>query len=71
MLCTKCGDEMNHHADKLIYLSEGREAANLDASLGGLVEETYAARLQRSRLENRRPVNYRPQLNFAPARLTP
>ena len=41
MFCPKCGNEMNHHADKLIYSSEGRKAANFDASLGGLVEETH------------------------------
>ena len=41
MICPKCGNEMNHHADKLIYSIEGREAANFDASLGGLVEETH------------------------------
>lgn len=33
MICPKRGNEMNHHADKLIYSSEGREAANFDASL--------------------------------------
>ncbi len=41
MICPKCGNEMNHHADKLIYSIEGREAANFDASLGGLIEETH------------------------------
>ena len=24
MICPKCGNEMNHHADKLIYSSEGQ-----------------------------------------------
>ena len=41
MICPKCGNEMNHHADKLIYSNEGREAANFDPSLGGLIEETH------------------------------
>jgi ribosomal protein S27AE len=41
MIWPKCGNEMYHHADRLIYSSEAREAANFDASLGGLVEETH------------------------------
>ena len=41
MICPKCGDEMNHHADKLIYSTEGGEAAKIDPSLGGLIKETH------------------------------
>jgi len=50
MICPKCGNEMNHHADKLIYSNEGREAANFDASLGGLVENPRPRGLRRRRL---------------------
>lgn len=41
MTCPKCGDAMNHHADKLIYSIEGDAAARIDPSLGGLIEETH------------------------------
>jgi ribosomal protein S27AE len=41
IICPKCGDEMNHHADKLIYATEGDVAAKIDPSLGGVVEETH------------------------------
>ena len=41
MICPKCGDEMNHHADKLIYSTERNKAENIDPSLGGLIEETH------------------------------
>jgi ribosomal protein S27AE len=41
MICTKCGNEMNHHADKLIYSTEANAMAKIDPSLGGLIEETH------------------------------
>jgi ribosomal protein S27AE len=41
MICWKCGNEMNHHADKLIYSTETNVMAKLDPSLGGLIEETH------------------------------
>ena len=41
MICPKCGAEMNHHADKLTYSTEGVEGAKIDPSLGGLIEETH------------------------------
>jgi hypothetical protein len=37
MICTECGLEMNHHADKLVY-SDGAT----DAMLGGAIEEFHA-----------------------------
>jgi ribosomal protein S27AE len=40
MTCPKCGVEMNHHADKLIYADEKRSVATNDPSLGGIIEET-------------------------------
>ena len=41
MICPKCGGEMNHHADKLIYSSEKSVTVKPDPSLGGLIEETH------------------------------
>jgi ribosomal protein S27AE len=41
MICPKCGDEMNHHADKIIYSTDRRATAAIDPSLGGLIEETH------------------------------
>ena len=29
MICPKCGDEMNHHADKLVYPTLGEEAEKM------------------------------------------
>jgi predicted RNA-binding Zn-ribbon protein involved in translation (DUF1610 family) len=42
MICPKCDYEMNHHADKLIYSTEGHKVANFDSRLGGLIEEIHA-----------------------------
>ena len=41
MICPKCGTEMNHHADKLVYPVTAAEAKKMDASLGGFIEETH------------------------------
>lgn len=41
MICPKCGDEMNHHADKLVYPAATEEAQKLDPAIGGIVEETH------------------------------
>jgi len=41
LICAKCGDEMNHHADKLIYSTERSQATKIDPSLGGLIEEHH------------------------------
>jgi len=41
MICPKCRDEMNHHADKLIYSSDRSQAAKIDPALDGLIEETH------------------------------
>ena len=40
MICPKCGDEMNHHADKLVYPANPDEVRR--SELGGMVEETHA-----------------------------
>lgn len=42
MICPKCGTEMNHHADKLVYPVTAEDARNVNASLGGVVEETHS-----------------------------
>ena len=41
MICPKCGGEMNHHADKLIYGTDASKPMKIDQSLGGLIEETH------------------------------
>ncbi|HVO94378.1 MAG TPA: hypothetical protein VMT22_16130 [Terriglobales bacterium] len=41
MICPKCGDEMNHHADKLIYTGADDEALKIDPSLGGAITEAH------------------------------
>jgi ribosomal protein S27AE len=38
MICPRCGVEMNHHSDKLVYPSDAAEA---DPALGSLVEEFH------------------------------
>ena len=38
--CPKCGDEMNHHAEKLIYSSEDEKG--YVPTFGGSVEEVHA-----------------------------
>jgi ribosomal protein S27AE len=40
MICPKCGDEMNHHADKLVYATPA-DAKQADNGLGGVIEETH------------------------------
>jgi hypothetical protein len=41
MICRRCGDEMNHHADKLVEPRSVEEAHAIDPALGGIVEETH------------------------------
>ena len=42
MICPKCGDEMNHHANKLIYSNEHDPEPSTHTLLGGIIEETHA-----------------------------
>jgi ribosomal protein S27AE len=42
MICPKCGDEMNHHADKLTYPAHSAENQQLHSALGGVLEEMHA-----------------------------
>ena len=41
MICPKCGTEMNHHADKLVYPASAEDAKEINVALGGLIEETH------------------------------
>jgi ribosomal protein S27AE len=41
MICPKCGDEMNHHADKLVDPVTPEEQKHINPVLGGLIEETH------------------------------
>jgi ribosomal protein S27AE len=42
MICPKCGAEMNHHADKLVYPASAQEAEKMDAVLGGVIDEAHS-----------------------------
>jgi predicted RNA-binding Zn-ribbon protein involved in translation (DUF1610 family) len=41
MICPKCGDEMNHHADKLVYPASPEDAKTMNATFGGMIDETH------------------------------
>jgi len=41
MICPKCGAEMNHHADKLIYPASTEDVKKINAALGGMIEEIH------------------------------
>jgi ribosomal protein S27AE len=41
MICPRCGAEMNHHADKVVYPVSAQEAEIMDLVLGGVIEETH------------------------------
>lgn len=41
MICPKCGHEMNHHADKLVYSTSAQRAEKMTLELGGVIEETH------------------------------
>jgi len=41
MICPKCDDEMNHHADKLVYPTSPEDAKKMNATLGGVIEEIH------------------------------
>jgi len=41
MICPKCGDEMNHHADKLAHPATFEEAKKIDPAIGGIIEEMH------------------------------
>jgi ribosomal protein S27AE len=41
MICPRCGAEMNHHGNKLVYDSDPQGTRQIDAALGGLVDEFH------------------------------
>ena len=41
LTCPECGDEMNHHADKLTYPANTDDALDAQSVFGGLIEETH------------------------------
>jgi exosome complex RNA-binding protein Csl4 len=41
MICSKCGTEMNHHADKLVHPVTAEEARKVNPALEGIIEETH------------------------------
>jgi len=40
--CSKCGAEMNRHAEKLVYSDTPANSGRMDLALGGVIEETHA-----------------------------
>ena len=42
MICSNCGNEMNHHADKLIDPVKLEDRRHMDAALGGVIEEIHS-----------------------------
>jgi ribosomal protein S27AE len=42
MICPRCGVEMNHHCDKLLYTVDPQDAMRVDPNLGGLIEEFHS-----------------------------
>jgi ribosomal protein S27AE len=41
MICSKCGAEMNHHADKLVEPQSTADTRYVNPALGGVIEETH------------------------------
>ena len=41
MICPSCSVEMNHHCDKIVYITDPRDAGPADPSLGGFIEEFH------------------------------
>jgi hypothetical protein len=44
MNCPRCGAEMNHHGDKVVYATIALEDRHIDSGLGGRLEEFTAVR---------------------------
>ena len=42
MICPRCGAEMNHHSEKIVYAAEQEKTVPNDPILGGFVEEFHA-----------------------------
>ena len=41
MICPKCGDEMNHHADKLVDPVKPEDLKHVNPALSGVIEEMH------------------------------
>ena len=41
MICPKCGNEMNHHADKLLEPTKPEDLQHANPALGGVIEEMH------------------------------
>ena len=41
MICPRCGIEMNHHCDKLVYATDPQQTSAIDPNLGGFIEEFH------------------------------
>jgi len=41
MICSRCGVEMNHHSDKLVYATDPQDTAVSDPGVGGFIEEFH------------------------------
>jgi ribosomal protein S27AE len=41
MICPRCGVEMNHHGDKIVYNADIQDAGKTELSLGGVIEEFH------------------------------
>ncbi|MGQ0734272.1 MAG: NADPH-dependent FMN reductase [Acidobacteriota bacterium] len=41
LACPKCGDEMNHHADKLVAPCGSEDVAAVDLAMGGIVHQAH------------------------------
>ncbi len=41
MICSDCGVEMNHHAEKIDYTAMLTEPEAIDPDLGGVLEEAH------------------------------
>jgi len=42
MICPRCGAEMNHHAEKLLYPLDRADVASVDSVMGGILEEVHS-----------------------------
>ncbi len=41
MICPRCGAEMNHHGNKLVYDIDRQGTRQIDPNLGGFVDEFH------------------------------
>ena len=53
MRCPRCGEEMNHQADKLVHPVTQEEAARITPALDGIIEQVFACP-NCGRIESRR-----------------